>query len=43
MKKKLESDAVLIKNPDMDAVYVEVPFDIKSRFWMITTSGTRNF
>ncbi|WP_330384785.1 DUF1905 domain-containing protein [Bariatricus massiliensis] len=32
MKKVLEFDAVLIKNPDMDAAYVEVPFDIKAIF-----------
>lgn len=32
MKKKLEFDAVLIKNQDMDAAYVEVPFDIKDIF-----------
>ena len=32
MKKKLEFDAVLIKNPDMDAAYVEVPFDVKAIF-----------
>lgn len=30
MKKVLEFDVVLIKNPDMDAAYVEVPFDIKA-------------
>lgn len=32
MKKELEFDAVLIKNPNMDAAYVEVPFDIKTIF-----------
>ena len=32
MKKVLKFDAVLIKNPDMDAAYVEVPFDIKAIF-----------
>lgn len=32
MKKVLEFDAVLIKNADMDAAYVEVPFDIKAIF-----------
>lgn len=32
MDKILEFDAVLIKQPDMDAAYVEVPFDIKKIF-----------
>lgn len=32
MKKSLEFDAVLIKKPDMDAAYVEIPFDVKEVF-----------
>lgn len=32
MEKILEFDAVLVKNPDMDAAYIEVPFDIKKIF-----------
>lgn len=32
MEKILEFDAVLVKNPDMDAAYIEVPFDIKEIF-----------
>lgn len=32
MEKTLEFDAVLVKNPDMDAAYIEVPFDIKEIF-----------
>lgn len=32
MPKMLEFDAVLMKNPDMDAAYVEIPFDIKGIF-----------
>lgn len=32
MKKVLEFDAVLIKHPDMDAAYVEIPFDMKEIF-----------
>lgn len=32
MKKVLEFDAVLLKNPDMDAAYVEIPFDMKEIF-----------
>lgn len=32
MKKVLEFEAVLMKNPDMDAAYAEVPFDIKKLF-----------
>lgn len=27
-----EFDAVILKNPDMDAAYVEVPFDVKAAF-----------
>ncbi len=25
-----EFDAIIIKNPDMDAAYVEIPFDVKA-------------
>lgn len=32
MNKLLEFDAVLIKKKDMDAAYIEVPFDIKETF-----------
>lgn len=32
MKKVLEFDAVLLKNPDMDAAYIEIPFDMKEIF-----------
>ena len=28
----LEFDAVILQNEDMDAAYVEVPFDIKALF-----------
>lgn len=27
-----EFDAVIVKNPDMDAAYVEIPFDVKAAF-----------
>jgi len=30
--KKYEFDAIIIKNPDMDAAYVEIPFDVKQEF-----------
>lgn len=32
MKKVLEFDAILIKNMDMDAAYIEIPFDVKEVF-----------
>ena len=32
MQKRYEFNAVLIKNPDMDAAYVEIPFDVKAEF-----------
>ncbi|GKH32133.1 DUF1905 domain-containing protein [Hungatella hathewayi] len=32
MKKVLEFDAVLVKKPDMDAAYIEIPFDMKAIF-----------
>lgn len=32
MKKVLEFDAVLLKNPDMDAAYVKIPFNMKEIF-----------
>lgn len=32
MKNILEFDAVLLKHPDMDAAYVEIPFDVKAIF-----------
>lgn len=31
-KKILKFNAVLLKNPDMDAAYVEIPFDVKEVF-----------
>ena len=27
-----EFDAVIVKNPDIDAAYVEIPFDVKAAF-----------
>lgn len=27
-----EFDAVILKNPDMDAAYVEIPFDVKAAY-----------
>lgn len=32
MSKVYEFEATLIKNPDMDAAYVEIPFDVKEAF-----------
>ena len=32
MSKLLEFDAVILQNENMDAAYVEVPFDIKAMF-----------
>lgn len=32
MEKYLEFDAILIKQPDIDGAYIEVPFDIKAIF-----------
>lgn len=33
MNNKLyEFDAVIIKNPDMDAAYIEFPFDVRKEF-----------
>jgi len=32
MKNKFEFDAIIKKNPDMDAAYVEIPFDVKEEF-----------
>lgn len=32
MKRVFEFDAVLLKNPDMDAAYIEIPFDVKEAF-----------
>lgn len=32
MKELYEFDGVIIKKPDMDAAYIEVPFDVKSEF-----------
>ena len=26
----MEFDAVIVKNPDMDAAYVEIPFDVRA-------------
>ena len=27
-----EFDAIILKNPDMDAAYVEIPFDVRAAF-----------
>jgi len=32
MGKEYAFDAIIIKNPDMDAAYVEIPFDVKAVF-----------
>ena len=32
MNKVYEFDAVIIKAPDMDAAYIEIPFDVKEAF-----------
>ncbi len=32
MPKVREFDAVILKNPDMDAAYVEIPFDVKAAY-----------
>jgi hypothetical protein len=32
MKKQYAFDAVIIKNPGMDAAYIEIPFDVKETF-----------
>lgn len=32
MTKTYEFDATIIKNPDMDAAYIEIPFDVKEVF-----------
>jgi hypothetical protein len=32
VKKQYSFDAVIIKNPDMDAAYVKIPFDVKEAF-----------
>jgi hypothetical protein len=32
MKQIYEFDAVILKNPDMDAAYIEIPFDVKEAF-----------
>ncbi|NLO85625.1 MAG: DUF1905 domain-containing protein [Clostridiales bacterium] len=34
MKQQHEFDATIIKNPDMDAAYIEIPFDVKAAFGM---------
>ena len=30
MADRMEFDAVIVKNPDMDAAYVEIPFDVRA-------------
>ena len=30
MTEPMEFDAVIIKNPDIDAAYIEIPFDVKA-------------
>ena len=32
MARVYEFDAVIVKNPDMDAAYVEIPFDVREAF-----------
>ena len=32
MSQLYEFDAIIIKNPDMDAAYVEIPFDVREAF-----------
>ena len=32
MTEMIEFDAVIVKNPDMDAAYIEIPFDVKARY-----------
>lgn len=32
MDKQYEFDAVIIGKPDMDAAYIEIPFDVKEEF-----------
>jgi len=32
MSKEFEFDAIIIKTPDMDAAYIEIPFDVKAAF-----------
>lgn len=32
MTKRFEFDAVIIKVPDIDGAYVEIPFDVKATF-----------
>jgi len=32
MSKTYEFDAVIVKDPDMDAAYIEIPFDVKEAF-----------
>lgn len=32
MEKFYEFDGVIIKKPDMDAAYIEIPFDVKAEF-----------
>jgi hypothetical protein len=32
MSKLYEFEAVLVKAPDMDAAFIEIPFDVKAKF-----------
>ncbi len=32
MTEMIEFDAVIVNNPDMDAAYIEIPFDVKARY-----------
>ena len=32
MKKKFEFSAIIMKAPNMDAAYIEIPFDVKQEF-----------
>lgn len=38
-----EFDAVIKKNPDMDAAYVEIPFDVKAAFGRSRVSVSATF
>lgn len=39
MERVWELDAVLLKKPDMDAAYVEIPFDVKAVFGKVRPPG----
>lgn len=43
MNKTYEFDAKIIKVPDIDAAYIEIPFDVKSEFGKGRVSVTATF